>query len=107
MNRYCVMLLGRNFLLSIEGTTGRYGFHALRWVEAKDPASAEQQALEIVRGDPALTENVLNSPEDPPLLFIEDVAVDEGGVKGPFSGYAFFKEEEAPADSSLDLDVSG
>ncbi len=104
MNWYRVTLLGRNFLLSIDGKTGPHGFHATRRVEAADAASAERQAVELVKQDGALKGAVLNDTDDPPLIFLEEISTDDRGVDDPGAGYAFFPEVDGAGEASLDLE---
>ncbi len=103
MNRYRVMLLGRNFLLSMDGKSGRYGFYAVRRVEANDTASAELRAIELVKLDDALRSAVLNDKADPPLIFLQEIAADNGENDDPGAGYTFFPEQDG-GEACLNLD---
>lgn len=95
MNKYKVMLNGRNFLISLEGTVQKLGFFTTRWVEANDPNEAELQAVALVKNDSDLRAAVKNEHADPPIIHLEEVVevADFEGVQVPGAGYSFYAEE--------------
>jgi hypothetical protein len=105
MGWYCITLLGRNFHLTRDGKTGRFGFYTTRQVEADDPALAEGQALQADREDESLTNIMLNASDDIPLIFVEQVSAEGSRREGVDTGYRFFPEQDAAAEACLDLDL--
>lgn len=95
MNKYKVMLNGRNFQIPLEGTVQRVGFYTTRFVEANDPEQAELRAVALVKSDEELRTAVRNKPDDPPTIHLEEVVevVDFEGVQVPGAGYSFYAEE--------------
>lgn len=97
MSKYRVLLNGRNFLLSLDGRPRKLGFYATRFVEARDAEGAENAAVELIRADDALKGTVLNSRDDPPMLYADEV--EEVGASGAAhhvsAGFSWYAEDEA------------
>ena len=88
-----VTLQGRNFLLDLEGQTRRYGFYTTRFVEAEDEAAAELAAVALVRDEPDLRDAVLNSRDDPPMLYMSGIQ-EIAPMPEQAKGHTFYPEEE-------------
>jgi hypothetical protein len=95
MNKYKVMLNGRNFQIPYEGAVQRVGFYTTRFVEANDPEQAEHQAVALVKSDEVLRSTVKNKLDNPPIIHLEEVVevADFEGVQVPGAGYSFYAEE--------------
>jgi len=74
MPKYRVQLDAKNFLIDMEGTLAKHGFITFRFVEAEDPAAAEEAAVEMVRDDRQFRESILNDPSDPPVIDVMEIA---------------------------------
>lgn len=101
MNKYRVILEGRNFLLDANGEIQKYGFYATRYVEASTPDEAERNAVQTIRGDSLLTDSVMNENADPPMIYLDslDVLSSFDGVNAPGNGYSFYMDEGREEDS--------
>jgi hypothetical protein len=99
MPKYRVFLNGQNFLLSVDGERGKYGFYTTRCVEAADASSAASEAVERLRLERSLGELGLNAPDDPPRLAVERVEELETfkGVENLAPGLTFYPEESGPS----------
>ena len=73
MPKYRVRIDAQNFLVEMEGAEGRYGFFTSRFVEADDPAAAESAAVQMLRDDAEPRGLVRNSPNDPPVIYVEEI----------------------------------
>ena len=108
MKRYRVMINGRNFLLRFddpEKCEKRCGFYVTRDVEAESIEDAELKAVDLIRGEESIREITLNSKDDPPLLFLEEIrelSRDEESLNG--SGYVYYPEND---DSNEESENSG
>jgi len=71
MKKFEVCVMGENFLIEIDGKVEKKEFLAARFVEAVDSSTAVDMTMEILRED--LKEFVLNHPDDPPVMKIEEV----------------------------------
>ena len=91
MKKYKVFIHGENFLIKFEGEIVPTGFYVTRLVEAKDEEEAELKAIEMVRKDKSI-KNVKNSKDDPPMLYVEELAEVEsfGDLKPPGTGFIFY-----------------
>ena len=89
------MLEGKNFLLTLEGGTHKYGFYTTRYIEANNPEDAELSAVQAIRDDSDFTSTVKNEESDPPMIYIE--SLDElstfEGVELPSTGYTFYPDD--------------
>jgi hypothetical protein len=103
MGRYKILLLGENFLLSIDGDHAKFGFYATRIIKSESAEQAERIA--IIRIHQELNRNhqiVKNIPDVP------TVRVEKSEKMGPFqfvskrnaSGFAFHSEKEKTAEQS-------
>ena len=95
MPAYSVTINGRNFLTDIEGEQKKLGFFTAREVEAHDPEAAEAAAVRSVRDNERLRATIRNTPEDPPMLFVEEIVkIDAVQADKPVPGFAFYDDEE-------------
>lgn len=94
MQKYRVMIHGRNMLREIDGVRQRYGFYTNVFVEAFTPADAESRALDVIREDAHLREVVLNPEDDPFTVSADEVHEIESfdGVRPPRQGLALYEE---------------
>ena len=89
MKKYKIMLEGKNFLLSSDGQTMKHGFFTTRWVEARDPEEAELKAIDLIKNDRGLMNNLLNDQSNPPMIYLREIYELESfdGVSPPGGGY--------------------
>lgn len=101
MAHYRVLLLGENFLLTVDGTPTRMGFYTTRFVQADNPDGAELLAVDLIRHDKKLKDSVSNERSDPPMIFADEIEViDEAAVPKSSPGYSFFPMDSTDADGS-------
>ncbi len=100
MDKYRVVLEGRNYFLNLDPGARKYGFVATRYVEADNPDDAELDAMRVVREDAALSAMVRNAGSDPPLLHVAELDVLDSfrGVDPPGADYSFYAEENTPEE---------
>ena len=91
MKKYSVLIHGENFLIRLDGKIKRLGFYTTRYVEAEDTKLAEFKAVEFIQND--LDQIVLNSHENPPMLYAEDIKELKSfeGISPPGTGYSFYR----------------
>ena len=97
MPKYRILIHGKNFLVkSGKKDPGKVSFDTIRYVEAENEKAAEAKALEIIRSDAHLRQNVLNTKEDPPLIYVDSVdEVQEFDKDNPITtAFRFYPEEE-------------
>jgi hypothetical protein len=96
MRKYQAYINGDNFLMMNQGNKEQMGFYATRWVEALSPKEAEIKAIELIMNDQDLIGAIHNKDNDPPKLFVEEIAELDSfeGVNPPGSGYTFYPVEE-------------
>ena len=92
MNVYRVLLNGENFLMTYSGQTKRMGFFTTRFVEATNEAEAETVAVSLLRQDENLRGNVLNTADDPPMIYVDEVEQVNGLQQA--QGFTFFSGED-------------
>ena len=96
MKKFSVFIHGKNFLLRLDQEIERLGFYTTRYVEAEDSALAEFMAVELIQNDKDLNQNVTNTPENPPMLYAEEILELEsfGDVNPPGGGYSFYRYDQ-------------
>lgn len=100
MPKFAVMIHGVNFhLRDFDGPEpSLVGFYINAFLETATATEAESQAIELVRTSPKLRAAVANRPDDPPRIFVEEVAElsdwPENGAR-PLSGFAFYNDPDA------------
>lgn len=77
---------GRNFLINVDGTPKKHGFHQNVIIEAEGPRQAKLLATAKMWHDHELKKLTLNSKEDPPQILLEtlwefDIVDDVGLVE--------------------------
>ena len=94
IRKYRVLVEGRNFLIRVDDEATKCGFYATRFVEAKDPESAELLAMELIRKE--LGSVVLNDRSDTPMMYLEEIEEIEGfGNKSiPRKGFTWYLETD-------------
>lgn len=95
MNKYRVFLNGRNFWMKVDRQPKRMGFYTTRFVEADLPEEAESLAVQLIRKDTKLQKVVHNKKSDPPMIYLEGIALLKSfkGIKLPGTGYVFYEEK--------------
>ena len=92
MKKYCVLINGRNFLLDFDGKKQKMGFYTNRFVEAKSVKEAENLAIDLMRREPKLNNNVFNNQNDPPMLYVDEIK--EVNQLRNQHGLGFYSEQE-------------
>ena len=95
MPTYRVLVSGVNLLLDVDGEQGRYGFEVARFVEARDAADAEEQALTLIRESRQIRLGARNAPSAPPVFRVVEVRELGAGERMPPNqpGFAFYPDE--------------
>jgi hypothetical protein len=73
------------------------GFYTNVFVEAESPEKAESIVVDLLRDSPTLGRDVLNSRENPPRLFVEEVeeiADWPPDTTRPLTGFAFYDDPD-------------
>jgi hypothetical protein len=93
MNKYRVTIHGQNYLIKLDELVERMGFYTTRHIGAENKELAVFKAVEHIQNDDKLTQIVLNAPDNPPLLYAEEVLELESfeGVNPPGTGYSFYR----------------
>ena len=78
MPRYLVQVNASNLLVDMDGRRGKYGFIALRKVEAADRLAAGQLAVQMVKDDEEIRALLLNEPADAPVFEAQKVGEGDG-----------------------------
>ncbi len=73
MNKYRVLLNGRNFVLDLGEGLAPHGFFTTRFVESNTLNDAELKAVASVRKREEIMPMLCNSPDAPPMLFAEEI----------------------------------
>jgi hypothetical protein len=73
MKKFEVKLHGENFLFDRDGEPGRFGFHAKRFVKAKDPEEAGKVAIILMHQNPVLQEALVHEGMSPPAIRLVQV----------------------------------
>ncbi len=89
------MIRGENFFIRGESGVKRLGFYTTRYIEAPSAADIERCAVDHIRGDAHLRNAVLNPPDAPPTVFVDEyVEVDPETVQDKLvGGFTFFPGE--------------
>ena len=89
------MIEGRNFLITVDDETAKYGFYTTRFVEARDEEDAETKVVEMLRNDPKLVAATLNERSDSPMIYVEEIEelTSFRGYPVPGTGCTWYPEE--------------
>lgn len=93
MAYYRAFVRGENFSIAVNDRPQKMGFYTNRWVEADDLESAEARVVAMIRAEPKLRSLVLNSPEDPPRIYVEELEL-VAALEAP-TGLAYFTDESS------------
>ncbi|MCA1592796.1 MAG: hypothetical protein LC754_09135 [Acidobacteria bacterium] len=96
MSKYRVLINGENFLLNFDRQLQKLGFYVTRVVDARNPEEAELAAVNLVREDSRLKDNVLNERDDPPMLYADEIEeIEESeGEENVDTGFSWFTDGE-------------
>jgi len=94
MPEYRVEINGQNFRLDVGGRIAKHGFFTTRFVEATDPATAEDSAVQMIRETQRLRDLVRNSSDDPPVMDVTQIAELESfeGIENREPGFVWYVE---------------
>ncbi|MDI1310658.1 hypothetical protein [Prosthecobacter sp.] len=100
MPKYAILIHGVNFLIHDADATAPQlrGFYINAFLDALTPQEAEDRAVELVRTSPKLRAIVTNGPDDPPQMFIEELAeLDDwpADCVRPLSGFVYYDDPNA------------
>ena len=94
MNWYRVRLNGQKFLLNFDGESKRVGFYTTRDVKADSFEDAEMKAVNLIKNDDFLIENILNESADSPMIYVNDIKIlDAAEERLKNIGFSFYIEE--------------
>jgi hypothetical protein len=71
MNRYKILLNGRNFLINTKNELKTLGFYTTRIVEAVSEDESAIFALDILKNDKELIDMTKNKESNPPMLYVD------------------------------------
>ena len=97
--KYRVFIHGVNFQIR-DGDTQQVkplGFYVTAFIEADSPENAEFAAVALLRESPKLRGQILNPPDDPPRMFVEEMEeLSEwpSACALPLSGFAFYDDPD-------------
>ncbi len=97
MQKYRVLIRGRNLLTAVDGVRQRLGFYTNVFIEALSPTDAESRAIDLMRDDVDLREAAFNPLDDPVRFSAEEVIeIDSfAGLRLPRTGLSVFPESTA------------
>jgi hypothetical protein len=94
MKTYEILMAGENFLVEVDGKIAKKGFFQSISLEVESAEEAEGFAIKHIREDSELQSITRNPQDDPPRLFVEELAE----IKNPnqngttLSGRSWFAE---------------
>lgn len=95
MNKYRVLMNGRNFLVDMDGSPRKCGFYQNFCIEAANPRQAELLMSARLRHDKELREITRNPENDPPVVRLATFwELDELEYVGGFMSSRTFYEEK-------------
>ena len=100
MQKYRVVINGKNLLTEVDRIRQRLGFYTTVFVEAFTPADAEVRAIDVLREDAHLRDIMLNMADDPLRFSVDEVQEIESfdGVLLPRVGLALYEEKADDMD---------
>ena len=95
MQKYRVIIHGRNLLTEVDGVRQRLGFYTNVFVEAFTPADAESRAIDVLREDAHLRDVALNTDDNPLRFLADEVHEIESfdGLQLPRQGLSLYQEK--------------
>ena len=95
MQKFRVLVEGKNLLMQVNGVQKRFGFFTTVYVDAFTPDDAKTRAIDLLREDARLQEASLNAENDPISYSAQEVNQMESfkGVRLPRNGLALYSEE--------------
>lgn len=73
MPLFAVTLRGENFEIPLDGVPERMGFYTTQVVRASSEADAENQAVELVRGNATLRKVTIKTSVYTPMIYLESL----------------------------------
>lgn len=94
MANYRLEVNGQNFLLDMEGRRSKFGFFTSRFVEASDPISAENAAVQMIRETQRLRDMIHNDANDRPVMVVTEMIELEsfGDIENREPGFVWYEE---------------
>ena len=107
MPKFQALVRGVNFRMQRSDAKGteRLGFYTNVFVEADTAQAVEGMVIEMLRGDARIQEATLNSHDDPPMLFVEEVCeIGDWPVDAarPRTGLALYNEDKSEETDEFD-----
>ena len=95
MQKYRLLIHGRNLLTEVEGVRKKVGFFTTVHLEAFTPTEAETTAIELLKKDPHLSEIRFNREDDPLILLVDKTQEIEtfDGLQLPRTGLSLYEEK--------------
>lgn len=95
MPKYRVTINGRNYLIPVDEDVKRMGFYKTYFLEAENPADAENSAVQRIIDDPKWNGKIHNTEDDRPMMFLESIAEIETFHEVPSreQGYVLYPED--------------
>ena len=90
--RFHVLIHGTNYLVNRDGHAGKMGFYTNRYLLAMDIHEARRQAVTNVQQEGMLKLQTLNSANDPPKVFAEEVSPMMDGERQIDQGIMWYAE---------------
>ena len=101
MPKYQLSVAGRNFMMRFHPThrPAKHGFYTKFFVEAATENDAEDIVVELLHGDPSITDFLCNAADDPPSFEVEKMyeIADWPECARPRIGLAWFPEDSRDA----------
>jgi hypothetical protein len=91
-NRFRVLIHGTNYLVNRDGQVRKMGFYTNRYLMAMDIHEARRQSVKNVEEERMLKLQTLNSPDDPPKVFAEEVSPMMDGERQVDQGIIWYAE---------------
>jgi hypothetical protein len=92
MNRYKILLNGRNFLINTKNELKTLGFYTTRIVEAVSEDESAIFALDILKNDKELIDMTKNKESNPPMLYVDEISLINDLTDAEDFGFSFYGE---------------
>ena len=102
MPKFRVLIHGIDFDTHDDSTesTRPLGFYVTAFIESGTREEAESDAITVLRSAPQLSSTILNPPNKPPKVFIEELVEIPDWPRNctrPLTGFAFYDESDPDA----------